>query len=107
MYEAAFFSLSQLTINKKFLYYAKRAQPLKGQPTGPLTLRTPLIALLSTGSPLGPVFANIIKTELESTVVKELFIVRLYVRNVDDTFLVVKEKYINFPCLIPWTLKTA
>ena len=53
---------------------------------------------VSMGSPLGPVLANIIMTELESTVVKELVdksIIKLYMRYVDDTLLLVKEKDIN------------
>ena len=56
------------------------------------------VALQSMESPLDPVFANVIVTELQSTVVKELFnqpLVRLYMRNVDHTFLVVKEKDID------------
>ena len=43
---------------------------------------------VSMGSPLGPVLANIIMTELESTIVKELVdksLVKLYLRYVDDT----------------------
>ena len=50
------------------------------------------------GSPLGPKLANIIMTELESTVVKELVdksLVKLYMRYVDDTLLLVKDKDIN------------
>ena len=48
---------------------------------------------VSMGSPLGPVLANIIMTELESTIVKEL--VKLYMRHVDDTLLLVKDEDIN------------
>ena len=50
---------------------------------------------VSMRSPLGSVLANIIMAELESTVVKELVdksIIKLYMRNVDDTLLLVKEK---------------
>ena len=52
----------------------------------------------SMGSPLGPVLGNIIMTELESTVVKELVdksLAKLYLRYVDDTLLLVKDKDIN------------
>ena len=50
------------------------------------------------GSPLGPKLANIIMIELESTVVKELVdksLVKLYMRYLDDTLLLVKDKDIN------------
>ena len=50
------------------------------------------------GSPLGPVLANIIMTEVESTIVKELVdkpLVKPYLRYVDDTLLLVKDKDIN------------
>ena len=53
---------------------------------------------VSMGSPLGPVLANIIMTNLESTIVKELVdksLVKLYLRYVDDTLLLVKDKDIN------------
>ena len=45
---------------------------------------------VSMGSPLGPVLANIIMTELENTIVKELVdksLVKLYLKYVDDTLL--------------------
>ena len=51
------------------------------------------------GSPLGPVLANIIMTKLESTTVKELVdksLVKLYMRYVDDTLLLAKDKDINY-----------
>ena len=51
------------------------------------------------GSPLGPLLANIIMTELESTIVKELVdksLVKLYMRYVDDTLLLAKDKDINY-----------
>ena len=51
------------------------------------------------GSPLGPVLANIIMTELESAIVKELVdksLVKLYMRHVDDTLFLVKDKDINY-----------
>ena len=54
---------------------------------------------VSIGSPLGPVLANIIMTKLESTIVKELVdksLVKLYMRYVDDTLLLVKDKDINY-----------
>ena len=54
---------------------------------------------VSIGSPLGPVLANIIMTKLESTTVKELVdksLVKLYMRYVDDTLLLVKDKDINY-----------
>ena len=50
---------------------------------------------VSMGSPLGPLLANIIMTGLESTIVKELVnksLVKLYLRYVDDTLLLVKDK---------------
>ena len=53
---------------------------------------------VSMGSPLGPVLANIIMTEVESTIVKELVdkpLVKPYLRYVDDTLLLVKDKDIN------------
>ena len=51
------------------------------------------------GSPLGPVLANIIMIKLESTTVKELVdksLVKLYMRCVVDTLLLVKDKDINY-----------
>ena len=51
------------------------------------------------GSPLGPVLANIIMIKLESTTVKELVdksLVKLYMRYVNDTLLLVKDKDINY-----------
>ena len=54
---------------------------------------------VSMGSQLGPILANIIMTELESTIVKELVdksLVKLYMRYVDDTLLLVKDKDINY-----------
>ena len=51
------------------------------------------------GSPLGPVLANIIMIKLESTTVKELVdksLVKLYMRYVVDTLLLVKDKDINY-----------
>ena len=53
---------------------------------------------VSMGSPLAPLLANIIMTELESTIVKELVdnsLVKLYLRYVDDTLLLVKDKDIT------------
>ena len=50
------------------------------------------------GSLLCPVVANIVMTELESTIVKELFdqlLVKLYMRYVRDTLLLVKGKGID------------
>ena len=55
------------------------------------------IDVVSIGSALGPVLANIIMTELES-IVKELVdksLVKLSMRYVDDTLLLVKNKDIN------------
>ena len=40
------------------------------------------------GSPLGPVLANIIMTELEKIIVKDLVdksLIKVYMRHVDDT----------------------
>ena len=54
---------------------------------------------VSMGSPFWPVLANIIMTELESTIVKELVdksLVKLYMRYVNDTLLLVKDKDINY-----------
>ena len=51
------------------------------------------------GSPLGPMFSNIVMTKLESTIVEELIdksLVKLYLRYVDDTLLLVKDKDINY-----------
>ena len=48
---------------------------------------------VSMGSPLGPVLANIIMAEFESTTVKELVdksLVKLYMRYANDTLLLVK-----------------
>ena len=52
----------------------------------------------SMGSPLGTVLANMM-TELESTIVKELVnksLVKLYMRYIDDTLLLVKDQDINY-----------
>ena len=49
-------------------------------------------------SPLGPVLANIVMTELESTIVRELVdksLVKLHLKYVDHTLLLVKDKDIN------------
>ena len=54
---------------------------------------------VSMGLPLGPVLANIIMTELESTIVKELVdksLVKLYMRYVDNTLLLVNDTDINY-----------
>ena len=51
------------------------------------------------GSPLGPVLADIIMIKLESTIVKELVdksLVKLYMRYVDNTLLLVKDKDVNY-----------
>ena len=50
---------------------------------------------VSMGSSLGPVLANIIMTELEKVVVKNLIddgIIKFYIRYVDDTLLLVKNE---------------
>ena len=50
------------------------------------------------GSPLGPVLANIITTELEKIIVKELVnksLIKVYMPYIDDTLLLVKEKDIK------------
>ena len=50
------------------------------------------------GSPLGPVLADIIMIKLENKIVKELvdkLLVKLYMRYVDDTLLLIKDKDIN------------
>ena len=52
----------------------------------------------SMGSPLGTVLANMM-TELESTIVKELVnksLVKLYMRYIDDTLLLIKDEDINY-----------
>ena len=54
---------------------------------------------VSVGSTLGPVLANIIMTELESTTAKELVdksLVKLYMRYVNDTLLLVKDTNVNY-----------
>ena len=54
---------------------------------------------VSMGSPLGSVLTNIIMTQLESTIVKELVdksLFKLYMRYVEDTLLLVKDKDINY-----------
>ena len=53
---------------------------------------------VSMGPSLGLVLANIIMTELESTVIKELVdksLVKLYLRYIDDTLFLVKDEDIN------------
>ena len=53
---------------------------------------------VSKGSLLGPVLANIIITELEKSIVKDLvdrYLIKVYMRYVDDTLLLVKEKDIK------------
>ena len=50
------------------------------------------------GSPLGPVLTNIIMTELEKIIVKDLVdksLIKVYMRYVDDTLRLVKEKILN------------
>ena len=50
------------------------------------------------GSPLGPVLRNIIMTELEKIIVKDLVnksLIKVYMRYVDDTLRLVKEKILN------------
>ena len=50
------------------------------------------------GLPLGPVLANITMTKLESAIVKELvdkLLIKLYIRFITDTLLLVKDKVIN------------
>ena len=50
------------------------------------------------GSPLGLALANIIMTELEKIIVKDLVdksLIKVYMRYVDDTLLLVKEKVIK------------
>ena len=47
------------------------------------------------GSPLGPVLANIIMTELEKIIVKDLVdksLIKVYMRYVDDTLLLVRKR---------------
>lgn len=49
--------------------------------------------VVSMGSSLGPVFANIIMTELEKLIINDLVVdgtIKFYGRYVDDTLLVVK-----------------
>ena len=50
------------------------------------------------GSPLGPVLANIIMTELEDVIIKPLIAddtIKFYSRFVDDTFLVMKPENVS------------
>ena len=57
-----------------------------------------LIDGVSMGSPLGPVLANIITTELEKIIVKDLVdisLIKVYMRYVNDALLLVKEKDIK------------
>ena len=47
------------------------------------------------GSPLGPVLVNIIMTELEKIIVKDLVdksLIKVYMRYVDDTLLLVRKR---------------
>ena len=53
---------------------------------------------VSMGSPLGPVLTNIIMTETKCKIVKELVdksLIKLYMRYVGNTLLLVKNKDIN------------
>ena len=53
---------------------------------------------VSMGSPLGPVLANIIMTELEEKIIKTFvddFTIKFYGRYLDDTLLVIKPKDIR------------
>ena len=53
---------------------------------------------VSIGSLLGPVLVNIIITELEKIIVKDLvdrYLIKVYMRYVDDILLLVKEKDIK------------
>ena len=53
---------------------------------------------VSMGSPLGPVLANIIMTELEDVIIKSLIAddtIKFYSRFVDDTFLVMKPENVS------------
>ena len=53
---------------------------------------------VSMGLPLAPVLANIIMTELESTIIKKLFDtgkIKFYWRYVDDTLLLIKPEDIQ------------
>ena len=53
---------------------------------------------VSMGSPSGPVLANIIMTEFQKIIVKDLVgksLIKVYMRYVDDTLLLVKEKDIK------------
>ena len=50
------------------------------------------------GSPLAPVLANIVMTELENTIIKRLFDngkIKFYCRYVDDTLLLIKPEDIH------------
>ena len=53
---------------------------------------------VSMGSPLAPVLANIVMTELENTIIKRLFDngkIKFYCRYVDDTLLLIKPEDIH------------
>ena len=51
------------------------------------------------GSSLGPVLANIIMMELQETIIQQLIesdVIKCYCRYVDDTLIVIEDKYIDF-----------
>ena len=53
---------------------------------------------VSNGSPVGPFLVNIIITELKKVIVQDLVdkhLIKVYMRYVDDTLLLVKEKDIK------------
>ena len=53
---------------------------------------------MANGSPVGPFLVNIIITELKKVIVQDLVdkhLIKVYMRYVDDTLLLVKEKDIK------------
>ena len=54
---------------------------------------------VSMGSSLGPALANIIMAELEEIIIQQLIengVIKFYYRYVDDTLMVIEDKYIDF-----------
>ena len=57
---------------------------------------------ISMGSPLGPLMANVIMTELECVVVKDLFnkgYLKFYIQYMDDMLVLMRKSYV--PIVVP------